>query len=228
MHNQPGIASHRAPRPAAHSRQPTAPRLGLQPVAGATAALAAAALLAGCAGVSSVPIGSSKDNRLGVVYYLPTTLIPLSVAVDRSADRITISAEPPVYLADKRQPLRLISRYSSGHAEEVGFAVDKETQLLSSVNLTSDGRLDEIAVAAARSAALALSPESTPPTTGQTVIGRYHIDVEELTEHGEDKPRGPALTELNRLINAALSRTLAGADKGFLGRAARTASRGRS
>ena len=65
--------------------------------------LAAACCLAlsSCTGVKSVMIGDDGDSGSGLVYFMPTTRIPLVVSVNYKDDQIKVSAGEPQYIADE-------------------------------------------------------------------------------------------------------------------------------
>lgn len=175
----------------------------------------AAAILAlsvqACSGLTSVEVGSDEDTALGLVYFLPTTRIPLTVSVNKTTDQIVVAATPPEFIADERYRYRLQSIYSPFHAETVDLKVTA-AGLLTNANLTSEGRIAQTIVAAARSAAL-LIERATAFGGGETQIINISIDVAELAS------KKTALDELNATINAALRTALAGSTKPFLTKA---------
>lgn len=119
------------------------------------------ACLGACTAVTSVPLDAPDEARVpatGLVYFMPTTEIPLSIAVTRSGASLT--AGDPVYLPDERHGFRLSHVFSPAHASTIVF--EAPNGLLSAVKVTSDGRLDEAAVAAARSLAIAELAQQSP------------------------------------------------------------------
>lgn len=177
-----------------------------------------ASLLGGCTGVSSVDIGSSGDSHLGIAYHLPTTLIPLAIQINKTTDRITVSAQQPLYVPDLAEgELRLKSNYSLFHAETVDLKTT-ENGLLTNITFDSDGRLDETLVNLAKSAGAILRPESSTGS-GTIDVLQTNIDLAELADGTGTASQPSALDKLNNRINAALRKALRKANSGFLAEA---------
>lgn len=170
-------------------------------------------LLQACAGMKSEPVGGESDGRLGIVYSLPTTRIPLFVSFNEKTDRISVTAKQPLYIADENHTYRLRSIYSPSHAEAVDLKVDANG-LLTTVKFDSEGRLDEALVALARSAGV-LFPESAKlDQAGEKQVFAAGLDLAELAARDTG-----ALARLNGQINAALRASLGEAESAFLTRA---------
>ena len=164
----------------------------------------------GCTAVTSVnPYERGGSNR-GLVYFLPTTRIPLAVVIDRSNDQLKVTAGEPIYIADERYPYQMISIFSSASAEVVDFKVNANG-LLETANLKSEGRFDEAVVGAAKSAGIFF--ENSAKSDGGQQVYVTLIDVEELSaerndEGGLDDSLNKKLKQLNNAIESALSSTL--------------------
>ncbi|MEO0621298.1 MAG: hypothetical protein AAF183_03655 [Pseudomonadota bacterium] len=159
-------------------------------------ALATALALTACTGVSSPEIGGRYDSRTGPVYFMPTTRIPITVSVIENTKKLVLTAGDPVYVPDERHRYRLNSVTSPFHAETATFKV--AGGLLNSVELESDGKVDEFIVAATKSAFI--FPEAA---ADGTVILSRSLDVERLAP--PDGSASPALAELNDDIADAIA-----------------------
>jgi len=133
----------------------------------------------GCTAVTSVGLHEREHSNSGLVYFLPTTRIPLAVAIDHTSGQLKVIAGDPIYIADERYPYRLTALFSPAHAEIVDFKINANG-LLTTANLKSDGRLDEAIVEAAKSAGLFF--ESSVKREGEQQVYATLIDVEELSQ----------------------------------------------
>ncbi len=179
--------------------------------------------LASCTGVKSMMIGDEGDSGTGLVYFMPTTRIPLVVSINYKDDQLKVSAGEPQYIADETKRYRVKSIFSPGHAEIVEFKVNANG-LLTTADLKSEGRLDEAVVAAAKSAAFFLESAGVPSDDQRVFVA--FIDVERLSQPAPNVGPSP-LDELNAEIEAALRANMAlagpsgwlGADTHFLNQA---------
>lgn len=105
---------------------------------------AALAMLAGCATVSTQPQATGQE---GISYHLPIGMMSLSI-VD-TGGVITVFAAGPVMQADPAY--RLSSRIHRGTISDdtTTIRVDEKTNLLTTVSVSSVGRLDDILTTAA-------------------------------------------------------------------------------
>ena len=171
------------------------------------------AFTTGCAGISSVDIGSSQDTRLGTSYYVPTTVIPVMVTVAKNTGTITISAEQPIFVPDVAAgEFRLNSVYSPVHAEDVGLKTTK-SGLLTNIDYTSDARLDEALVNLVKSGTALLRPEFGS-AAGSSY--RANIDLNDLAKRGDGNLNQSAINQLNQNVNAWLKGAVSGVSTGFL------------
>lgn len=148
------------------------------------AVLSICSIALGCTGVTSVGLHDREHSNSGLVYFLPTTRIPLAVAIDHTNGQLKVIAGDPIYIADERHPYRLTSLYSPASAEIIEFKINANG-LLTTANLKSDGRLDEAIVEAAKSAGLFF--ESSVQRVGEQQVYATLIDVEELTQRDDAK-----------------------------------------
>lgn len=150
--------------------------------------------LAGCAAVASRGIGSGAER--GLVYALPTTRMLIVASLNADRDQLKIDVSQPDYLADEAHRYVLSSVYSPGSAENFSVAVN-DRGLLTSVELTSDGQLDQAIVAAVRSATSLL--EAAIVENGRIVVFEEFVDPERLSTDPA------ALRALNARLDAAIT-----------------------
>ena len=187
--------------------------IGLKPIA----AVAGLILVQACTGMTSVEIGAEGDTNLGPSYYLPTTVIPLTVEIYESTGRITVAASEPVYVPDMAAgEFRLNSIYSEMHAEDVAVTTTA-SGLLTNIEYISDARTDEALVNLAKSAGTILQPETR---LQKKIVFKSSIDLAALVVEDEATAAGSELGKLNANINRALRHALQGQSSGFLGAAA--------
>lgn len=180
----------------------------------------ALALLQGCTGVTSVEVAAGGDTNLGPTYFVPTTLIPITISVAEGAGSITLAATEPVYVPDMDAgEYRLNSIYSPVHAEKFNITTTPNG-LLTNIDYVSDARLDEALVNLAKSAGAVLRPENQ---TTPKVVFSTSIDLAALVGDGTSLASNAALADLNARIQGALVNAVKGKNTGFLGRAASTA-----
>jgi len=191
-------------------------------------AIALGALATACTGVTSVQLGSDADSKLGVAYYLPTSLIPMEVQVNTKTGEITVKAAEPVYVADQELgPLRLNSMYSPFHSETVQLKTT-ESGLLDEIKFDSDARVDEALVNFVKSAGSIPGGGFAPLGVDQVSVLQANVDIAALanvspapnartagsTDTGNPEPA--AIASLNSRINNALDVALGiTADDGF-------------
>lgn len=159
-----------------------------------------------CTGMTSGQPGSDGDVADGMTYYLPTTLIPLTIQVDAGKQALSLVAGQPVYIPDQTVgEMRLRSVYSPLHAETVHLTTTANG-LLTNISFESDARLDETLVNLARSAGAIFRPESNLQQGQAITVLRLNLDLAELSGTGlEPKPK---LAKLNQQIQTALDAAL--------------------
>ena len=178
-----------------------------------TAAVIGLILVQACTGATSVEIGTAGDPNLGPTYYLPTTVIPLTIEIAKEPGRITVAALEPVYVPDLAAgEFRLNSIYSPMYATDLGLTTTA-SGLLTSIDYTSDGRLDEALVNLAKSAGTILRPEAD---VQKNIVFESLIDLAALVEGGEKLEQRSELAKLNAKIEQTLRSVLKGHASGFL------------
>jgi hypothetical protein len=159
---------------------------------GATA-LCAAAALAACAAAGSAPGGLSGE---GIAYSLPSARVLLTASLNQDRDSLLVEASEPAYVPDEDHSYVLRPYYSPANADKLQICVTPEG-FLTTVNLESDGRLDESLIAAAESAASLF--ESAARAENRIILFEEMIDPEAVAANPA------ALRDLNFRLNAALS-----------------------
>jgi hypothetical protein len=157
------------------------------------ASACAAAALAACAAVGSAPGGVSGE---GVAYYLPSSRVLLTASLNQERDTLFVEASEPAMVPDEDHAYVLRPYYSPTNTEKLQIGVTPEG-FLTTVNLESDGRLDETLVAAAESAASLF--ESAARTENRIILFEEMIDPEAVAVNPA------ALRDLNFRLNAALA-----------------------
>lgn len=163
-----------------------------------------ASLATGCTGVTSEP-PSFADMPSGLAYFLPSSLLPVTINVTN--DGMTMTASALEYIPDERHGYVLSHVYSPVHGDEMTFKVSNG--LLSSVDMKSDGRLDEVIVATAKSA-LVLENLSVQPTAAYS----DKLRIDKLISEDEDEEGRTELDRLKERIQRNINDKL-GAAKAF-------------
>lgn len=133
---------------------------------------------------------------------MPTTRIPLVVTINEERDQIRIVAGEPQYIADEDHRYRLHIKTSIAHAEVFKVEVGANG-LLTTVNLRSDGRLDEAGVALAKSVGV-MFESAVATEAGDKTIYETLIDLEALArrhERADDSPLAVLNGEIHRAID---------------------------
>ncbi len=137
--------------------------------------------LGGCATVSTGR--QAESNGRGISYHLPQGL--LRVTVTDAEGTISVLVAGPVMVADPSHRLSTVIHRGTISDDDVTIGVDAKTNLLSSVAVTSEGRLDDILESAVRTA-VALQGSNTEG--GRVVFeGLYRVD--QLTQAETDANR---------------------------------------
>jgi hypothetical protein len=157
------------------------------------AALCGLAAVSACAAVGSRP---GTDSAAGVAYYLPSSRVLLTASLNQERDTLLVEASEPAYVPDEGHAYVLRPNYSPGNAEKLKIDVTPEG-FLTSVNLESEGRLDEGLVAAAESAASLF--ESAARLDNRIILFEEMFDPEAVATIPA------ALRDLNFRLNAALA-----------------------
>ena len=173
-------------------------------------------LVQACTGATSVEIGAPDDSNLGPSYYLPTTVIPLTVEIYEEPGRITVAALEPVYVPDLAAgEFRLNSIYSPMHATDLGI-MTTASGLLTSIDYASDARLNEALV----NLAMSVGPIGLPEAgLNRRIVFEAMIDLDALVVDGKRPAQGSKLAKLNANINRTLLAALKDQDTGFLKKA---------
>ncbi|MEO1611487.1 MAG: hypothetical protein AAFU55_03910 [Pseudomonadota bacterium] len=152
----------------------------------------------GCTGVTSAP-PSVEDMPSGLAYFLPSSLLPVTISVKE--DGMTMTASALEYIPDERHGYVLKHVYSPAHGDEMTFEVSNG--LLSSIDLKSDGRLDEIIVAAAKSALVFENMSAKP-----TAVYSDKLRIDRLISAEKDAEGMTALDRLRTRIQSNIDQEL--------------------
>lgn len=159
-------------------------------------ALAVLVSLASCTGVTS-QVPTQENFPTGLAYYLPTSLLPLTISV--TANGMTMTAAGLEYIPDERHAFVLRNLPSVVTTDDATFEVSNG--LLNSVSLESDGKLDEIAAEAAKSLRMFENVTSAPAS-----VFSDKIRVDKLLSGQVEADGMTALARLNKSIRSGISR----------------------
>jgi hypothetical protein len=172
-------------------------RIGLNKALCVTLAL----VLSCCTSVTS---RSSGSNNLGLVYFLPTTLIPVTLSFNATSGSIDFIGGQPEFLPDESQRYFLNSIQSPFHKETVDLKVTNRG-LLTTFSVQSESQVTEIAKGIARSGGF--QRESSVKGAGQQVY-QAQIDLAALATQPGSKARPAATQRLSNEMNFALRKGL--------------------
>lgn len=155
-----------------------------------------------CTGVSSNPY-SAEGPHAGLVYSPPKADVPLTIAA--TANGLTVTAGALEYVRDEAYEFQLSHVFSPFHASEI--KISAQNGLLSTVDLESDGRLDETLIEAAKSAARVPTFESA--MSSPTTIYNEKIVLDDLDEGGPPAVVGVFATSELQSLNDRIRGQLA-------------------
>lgn len=157
----------------------------------------AVALLAGCTAIQSVPIDSAQDTSQGPTYFLPTTAILLVVSLSGSRDQIEVAASQPEYIPDLAHGYSLNAVWSPFNSDDYEIKANTDG-LLTSIDMKSQGRLDEALVNLSKSFG-AIFLETNVTQQQRIPVFQDRVDIANLAEDPA------ALASLNEAINRAIA-----------------------
>lgn len=157
---------------------------------------------------TSVTSRADKSNHLGLVYFLPTTQIPVTLSFNTSKNSINFVGGQPIYLPDEKHRYFLNSFFSPFHKETVDLKINKKG-LLTTFSVKSEAQFADIATGLAKSGLL--QSETSQQSADQQVF-HAQIDLAELASTPESRKSNVALKALSDKMNFALRKGLVHAD----------------
>jgi hypothetical protein len=155
--------------------------------------VAAGLALGGCVAVGSQP---SDVTGEGVAYHLPSARVMLTASLNEARDTLFVEASEPAYVPDEAHGYMLRTNFSPSNAETLNVQVTPEG-FITTIGFESEGRLDEAAVEAAKSAAALF--ESDARAANRVILFEEMIDPERLATDPA------AARELNSRLGFALA-----------------------